>query len=235
MLFEKENHTYTLNGIEYYSVTTVLDNFSETFESDRISSAIARRDKRNQEEILEEWDLKREISCDWGNALHKSAELWIKYNQKPNVLLLQRFIDELSNVLDREKSETETIVWDKELMVAGTIDILHHKSKKKSIMYDIKTNNDLDKSHGKMLEPFDKIKDSKINKYRMQLTTYKHLYEKQFKKKVEDMFILQVQVNEDNKIEIKKIEIEPIEGIIEAIKELNLETKKVGNIIDNLI
>lgn len=240
MVFDSEEHTYIRKGIYYTSVTDVIDNFCKDFKKDRISKAIARKENRSQEEVLEEWDLKREISTSWGDAFHKSAELWIKYKQKPNQELLQDFIDKLDKEIKRDRCMTEEIVYNDRLAIAGTIDVVEMLSEGERGSYkgdvrliDIKTNNGFDKSYNNLLKPFNKLKDTKLNRYRMQLTVYKELLERLKEVKVKDMEILQVGF--DKEIEINRIKVKPIKGMIEAIEELDLKKIKVEKDYSNNI
>jgi len=240
--FNKEDHIYTLKGRMFTSVTEVVDMLTPEFKKDRISRAIAKRDNREQEEVLEEWDLKREISVDWGNAFHKSAELWIKYAQKPNQELLQDFVDTLSETIDRERCMTEKMIWNEDVYVAGTIDVVERLSEPdrekeggKVRLLDIKTNTDFEKSYDNLLEPFEDMKANKINKYTLQLNFYKQMIEEQTDLEVEEMAILKVIFDEGWKIEEIKLD-EMEEDLFKVVKDLNIKVdKKSDNLIESLI
>ena len=71
---------------------------------------------------------------------------------------------------------SEVVVYDDE--IAGTIDLIEVLGDGKVILHDFKTNADLFKKHGKMLEPFKHLNNEPMSKYRLQLTKYKELLEK---------------------------------------------------------
>jgi len=89
---------------------------------------MARKNKRTPEEILEEWDMKAQIARDFGNAVHKSIEIWIKHSAKPKNKYLQSVIDTFP--LKNKGLISEKIVYNDELLIAGTIDVLRKKKTK---------------------------------------------------------------------------------------------------------
>ena len=238
MNFTESTHQYDKNGIIYTSVSEVIERLTPEFKKDNISRAIAKRDDRQQEDVLEEWGLKRDISCNWGDAFHQSAELWIKYKQKPNQELLQEFVETLDQSIDIEKCQPERIVWNEDLYIAGTIDIVERLSEAdrdvergKVRLLDIKTNTDFEKSYDNLLEPFDDMKANKINKYTLQLNFYKQMIEKQDNVEVEELVILKVEY--DNGWNIEEIKVDMLEDdLFEVVKSLEI---KVDKIEDNLI
>lgn len=241
MEFKEKNHDYIENGIYYTPVSDVIKRFTPDFNSDKISKIVASNSNREQEDVLAEWDLKRDIACDFGNSVHQATELWIRYETKPKNYFLEKLIDKFP--LDREQCFSEEIVYNDDLLVAGTIDIPYIASKgsdssleKVSALYDVKTNRELKKTHGKLLEPFDDLPNNKLTKYRMQLSIYKMLYEKMHNNaKIDELYILQTETEED--IDWNVIKVEPLDyDMFKIIKDLELKVEKEEkNIIKDLI
>jgi hypothetical protein len=131
MHFDPSNHTYTKDNKRYAPVSDVISQLSPEFEAEKIAGFIAKRDKRTVEEVLEEWDMKAQIARDFGNAIHKSIELWIKHSAQPKNKYLQNAVKTFP--LKNKGLISEKIVYDDDLQIAGTIDIL----RKKKSRYDL--------------------------------------------------------------------------------------------------
>ncbi len=58
MNFDKATHTYSFRGEGYTSVSEYLLQFKPEFPKERIATAMAKRDKRDKDEIIDEWETK---------------------------------------------------------------------------------------------------------------------------------------------------------------------------------
>lgn len=247
MKFNEEKHTYTRKGYEYISGTQLRDAFVPPFKKDEIAGYVAKSQDRDKDDVLSEWELKGSIACNLGDFVHKTIEGWIKFGfVNEDNPISEQMIDNFP--IDKEELETESIVYNDNCKVAGTIDLIRSLSKGNVRLLDIKSNKNLKKTRGKFLEPFDDIKKNKLNKYRMQLTIYKMLYESMFTdKSVQSMSLLKWEpLEEDGLLYInwKEIKIDPIEkmeelGLEELVKRSRLKPKKLGlkkqEVIDNLL
>ncbi len=167
-----------LEDIEYTPVSTWLKQYIPEFERESISTAIANRDGRKQDEVLAQWDMKGEYSRNWGNAVHGAIEYWIKYGEMPSSPILESVILSLDDVLGKDnKLISERMVWSNTELVAGTIDLIEVVGDKEVKIHDIKTTADLYKMHGKLLDKFGELGNSPIEKFRLQLSKYKQLFE----------------------------------------------------------
>ncbi|MFW6173240.1 MAG: hypothetical protein ACOC5T_05795 [Elusimicrobiota bacterium] len=240
MDFNKERHEYKKNGIIFTPVSDVISKATPEFEREQISKAVANRDGLTQEEVLSDWDFKKEIACDLGNAIHKTIEHWIIHNTELNNSFLNSLVDKFP--LSREGLNSEKMVYDEDTYIAGTIDIIEGSleaergdNREDVNLYDIKTNSGLEESHGKLLEPFDDLENSKLNKYRMQLTLYKLLIEKMNNVNVKNLSIIQFDFDD---MDWNMIEIEPVEKILElGLKGIadKLEIKPKKSMVDEAI
>lgn len=198
--FDKKNHIYKLNGKKLKSVSKWIEQFTPEFDADLVSKMVANKRGCDQEKVLKEWEMKKEISLHQGNWLHNSLELYLKYDDE----FENEPVKEFKRHQTENKYYSEVIVYDEEY--AGTIDLIESVGKGKVKIHDFKTNGDLYKKHGKLLEPFEDLDNAPISKYRLQLSKYKELLEK-----MKDVEVVELNLWwwKNNRFEI--INIKPIE------------------------
>jgi hypothetical protein len=134
---------------DYVSTTEVLSIFETPFNSGMVAHVVAEKsDIYDKKDILRMWKLKSEIGRMWGDTLHKSIELWIKYRELPKNGLLRHFIDQFHTMFPN----TDTLVAEHRIVdhingITGTIDLVEVLDEKKKIcnVVDHKTNVDLKK------------------------------------------------------------------------------------------
>jgi len=177
--FNKELHQYTKGGKVYTSVTQYINKFKKPFDKDYLSVMCAARDDREVEDVLKEWEMKADISKNFGNAIHESIELFIKYKQKPKHLFLKQVVDEFEELTKGLDLHAEKVIHDDELELAGTIDLIVKVGEKKVKLIDYKTNGEFTlKGKEKLLPPYDYLRANHLDTYSLQLNIYKHLLER---------------------------------------------------------
>ena len=73
--FIEKDHKYKINGnISKYSVTSLLKKYTPEFESEKIAKNVALKQNKKVEDILKEWDYKKNYSCFKGTEFHKYVE-----------------------------------------------------------------------------------------------------------------------------------------------------------------
>lgn len=180
MLFDPINHTYNEEGVVYESVSRFLDRFKPKFPAGLLAEKTAQRDGRTAEDVLAEWELCGEISAGYGTAVHKAIEYWIRFDKLTKVPALSAAVYAFARKHDRTKLHAETIVKSDDHKLAGTIDQIERVAPKKVKILDVKTNGEItDKPKGKFLAPLQDLPFSKLNQFRLQLSTYKALLERQ--------------------------------------------------------
>jgi len=178
MRFLKSSHQYFRGSVEYKPVNTWIDQFKKPFPADMIAGKIAKGDMAVKDKTLAEWDLKRDMMANYGSSCHQAIEYFIKYGETPDQPNLAHIVEKFEETYNDDKMYSELIAYDKELKVAGTIDILVALGDKEVKIRDLKFNGNIHKKgKGKLLTPFNDLVDSKINVYRLQLSMYKHLAE----------------------------------------------------------
>ena len=185
--FDEPTHIYTYDGKVIYGVTSFLERFIKKFDSDFWSKKKADEGGVTQEEILAQWDAKRDRSCDLGHMVHNYIE---NFYEKGSTELTDdpeanERIEKFKLIYESRLGKLESIgseirVLSKVWGLAGTIDKLY-LWENSIIVGDWKTNKkiktDKDFAFGKLLYPFEKYKENEINKYSLQISLYQLLLE----------------------------------------------------------
>lgn len=180
LVFEPNTHTYHTSKKKLKSVSSIIHNFIEPFDADKIAGFVARSRGISKDEVLMEWAEKRDTACAKGARVHNFGETY-----KKGLIPSDGFEEAVVNFWDSLPNHiqpffNELKMFSNELGLAGTADIiLYNTITKKFIIADYKTNIDLFKNYkGKtLLTPFKHLLDSPYNKYQIQLSLYQILFE----------------------------------------------------------
>lgn len=188
--FNADSHTYGIRDRALSSVSSLLKNYTEPFDAEKIAGFVALKRSREEgilitkQDILQEWEDKKNAACDKGNLVHNFGENYIpgvQASQGPLEGYERAIINFWDSIPDYiEPFLFELKMFSEELGIAGTTDIiLYNKLTGKFIIADYKTNIDLFKNYKnkKMLKPFNFLLDSPYNKYQLQLSLYQLLFE----------------------------------------------------------
>lgn len=74
IIFEEIPHRYTLNGVEYTPVSTIISQYENGFDADARSKATAEKTGRTQEEVLKEWKYTNRCATVMGTRAHEFGE-----------------------------------------------------------------------------------------------------------------------------------------------------------------
>ena len=200
--FNEKYHTYKYKGEKYRSVTNIIKDFCQPFDSDYWSKkkAVDRINESDdlvltdenidkvQAEILKEWDYKRDRSCDLGHIVHLyleqkfSDDLEIEVvNDQEALNRIRKFEERVIPRLKNFKSIAQELrIFSHTLKISGTIDGLFLRfidGKVKLYILDYKTNGNLktdkDRNFSKLKPPFTDQWENEHNKYSIQLSLYK--------------------------------------------------------------
>lgn len=250
--FHEEGHFYTLNDYKFgISATSLIETYSQEFDSDSISQMVANKRGISQQDVLNEWKKENEFSCIKGSCIHlKAQSLWMNTNYEIDYNTIDETVDK--NRLKKEYDimskqainfyndykdmydmiQDEFIVWSKEFDIAGSIDgIMYNKYTQQCCILDFKSNKDLQfesKYHKKMKIPLHKLDDVNGQHYYIQLSIYKYLIEKYTNIKVDELFIVYFNINA-NDYEIINIPYlkEEVEKILESRRVKNMNSVPV--------
>lgn len=178
MQFSSDTHTYSLDGHTFkYSVTELVNKYVPLFPAGMIAEKVAKKEGTTAEEVLRKWEMSKDIACDYGNAVDKAIQYWVDFKEEPKQ-------DHLKEIVARFKEDhtgeliSQVAVYSLEKSVCGTLDLIEKLGNKKINIIDVKSNADFyKKATGKLLAPYNDLEASNLNKYRLQLSLYKDLFE----------------------------------------------------------
>lgn len=178
--FDAPSHTYQYEGQPLKSVSSVVARFVIPFETDKIAGYVAKSRGITKEEVLQEWEDKKNFACDRGNKAHNFGEHYTKDSVPSDGLetAIQAFWNSVPEHIIPVVFELQ--MFSKTLGIAGTADIILYNTRTgKFIICDYKTNEDLFKNYKgkKLLIPFGHLLDNNFNKYQIQLSSYQLLFE----------------------------------------------------------
>jgi hypothetical protein len=142
ILFDPVAHTYYYQYTEVFDgVTGWVGKYKQPFNRDGISFAIARRDGISQQEVLANWEEKRDSSAEYGNFAHDAIERWIKGERR--LKGQKEYVDLVKPVLEAEglkPIDAEFVVYDEDIRKASPIDVLCvREATGKLVVVDTKT------------------------------------------------------------------------------------------------
>ena len=187
--FNEEKHEYRVDEKVLPSVSSLLKNFYDEFEKDKVSYNYALKHTFSQEDVLSAWDGENKKSTTEGSRVHLFGEDFAtaKYfansktplpMSKQDLGIIQWWIDMIDDTPFLIPLVLELQMFNLKLGYAGTADIILLDIRDMSlIIADYKTNKELfDNFAGKKLKIADLL-DTNFNKYQLQLSFYQILLE----------------------------------------------------------
>ena len=170
--------------VTYTSVTTLIKRYTPPFDPDgAIAARCAERDGTTPDAIRAAWKEKGDAACLVGTRVHEVCEDVLRRRAIRNRprdeherRLMQQAYDIASAVLDfAQPHGIEKIVFDFDIAVAGTIDLLALANDGTVKIVDWKTNDKIERENPYnkfMLGPLAHLPDNAWNHYAMQLSVY---------------------------------------------------------------
>lgn len=184
--FEESTHTYKVLGEQLSSASSTISNFYDPFDTYRVAGFVAKKRGITKEEVLKEWDDKRDFACHKGHVVHAFGEDYMfDRTREKDYPEFSGYMDAIINFWDSLPSHivpaiAELKMYSKQFNLAGTADIiLYDKNRKGFIIADYKTNIDLFKNfkNKKLKAPFNNLLECPMSKYKVQLSIYHYLFE----------------------------------------------------------
>ena len=197
---EEATHKYILIGhedIAFTSVTTCISEFFDKFDKEAVAyklvTTIPKYKGRSAEDLIKEW----EATANYGTAVHKEIEDYIKLKKTPKIDRAIAGVNWLTKYLKKSDYEvfSEVIVYCKELKISGTVDlVVFDKLSQKYSILDWKTSKEIKTGSYQMKtgnKPETKdLLDCKFNHYALQLSLYRYLLEKNYNLQLDDQLII---------------------------------------------
>lgn len=198
--FFDEPHKYFLGNKELISVTTLIHRYQEEFNEEYWSNYKAEQFRINQKEVLRAWKFINDKGTIKGSAIHDYAENLFqnKKYEYPKQQILDYFgFDPIVNEYNITKKhvdkfykdvhkklipiKTEYVVYDKESLIAGMLDMLFWNIRMKEFqIWDWKSNKDFtfEMKSRHLLGDLFMLEDCDLEMYSLQLELYKQIIEK---------------------------------------------------------
>jgi hypothetical protein len=219
ILFDEGPHIYTIDGdSNYMSVTTWNHSHFAPFDADAIISKMMASKRWAQskyygqtaKEIKAGWSANGKAASSAGTKMHYDIECF--YNDLDVEIeedcvewdYFAQFENEIGQHLTPYR--TEMMVWDKELRLAGSIDMIFENPDGTLQVYDWKRCKNIKKDNrwqSSTTECISHLPDTNFWHYSLQLNTYKYMLEKNYGKKVTDMYLVCLHPTNYNKSYIR--------------------------------
>ena len=205
VLFNKEDHTYSKNGLPYLSGSTFAHMFEQEFPKEAVAAKVAEKEGNEVEDVLAGWDAKGQISLDYGTLIHKCIETYVNYGATPTNQYLADIVDDWGSVFGdvlEGSGMPEKFLQDDAHQLCGVVDLLHTSS---NTIYDWKTGD----IHQKIKHNLGKdFPNDRLSLYTLQLNFYKYLAE-QNGHKINKLIIGWLNGEHWEKVNVPVIDIKP--------------------------
>jgi len=213
--FIEDSHTYLLHGKKVNtSVTTFVKKSFNEFNADLIINKMmngrnwktSKYFGKSVDEIKQLWDVNRITASTFGTKLHKTIELF--YNKEDindidgiekEFNMFKTFYNDHSHLTPYR---TEWEVYNEDIDIAGSIDMLYENNDGTLDIYDWKRSKEISKINkwdsGKY--PLQHLPDSNFWHYSLQLNMYKYILENKYDKIVNKMCLVCLHPTFDNYI-----------------------------------
>lgn len=202
--FKENGHIYTVDGdSNYMSVTKWNHSHFSPFDTDKIISGMMKKEYKpgdkyygmTANEIKETWRKNGEVSSALGTQLHYDIECYYnKEPQKNDTIEYEYFLKFAEDHKDLEAFRTEWMIWDKELKLAGSIDMVFKNTDGTYSIYDWKRSKGIAMTSGFNVfantKCINHLPDTNYWHYSLQLNTYKFLLEKNYGITVKDLYLI---------------------------------------------
>ena len=242
--FFADDHHYEYKGKRVgISVTRFYALYENEFNAQEQAEKSAIKSGKSVDEILREWEYKKNLSCDKGTSVHEFVqslfsgaeykELYFDGSQKYFEALRKCKVQAYNFYRDYkdlyEHLADEYTIGSEEYDIASAVDHLFiNKITGGLVLVDYKTNSYLTghnkKAYSKPMKiPLHELNDDSLHHYYIQLSMYKFIIEKYTNLKVDEMFIVYMSENIDNYeiIDIPYLEKE-VEEILENRRKENM-------------
>lgn len=190
---------YEMDGVKMNRVSQLMEIFQDPFNQQQMAEKVAainskaNNDFNTADKVQNLWDFLRD---DMGTGIHSIAEGVINKQDMSTILdglpnrhraAFEAMIPGIRNWVRSKEAAGSTLhseirLADKQDLIAGTVDIIEVTSSNKKIIHDFKTKmrgkfGSITKKLPNFKGPLAGIQNTLLNKYRIQLSLYKHIIE----------------------------------------------------------
>ena len=207
IIFNAAQHIYTVDGIQYKSVSSIISDVFPEFDSAVQAVKKAAKIGVDPRQLMEEWASKGKQSREVGTFMHQQIENYLlnkpvnyeyhyRYNgthvQQDEIISIDRefgFFKDFLNETIIDPFRSEWRIFDRSLKIAGTIDLISKNNYGSYDIYDWKRsarlydNNPFQSGLGKLAH----LEDTPKNHYYLQQNLYKYILEHQYGLKIRSM------------------------------------------------
>ena len=208
--FNEEVHRYSLNGVEFRSVSNIVGMFFKEFDALAMSLKKCYGNELEAAKLREVWESKGAVASQAGTFLHKQIEDYLNGKQTPELLCdvcykgnyvkVEQTIDisrewSYFKAFERDVTfqpfRTEWRVFDADARMAGTLDFVCKCSDGTYEIYDWKRSNKIDPNERNRwangLNGLEHLTDTSYIHYCLQQNLYRYMLEKNYGIKVSRM------------------------------------------------
>lgn len=203
--FEEVSHKYTISdGKEYTSVTTFIKPLFEEFDADAVIAGMVKSKKWEQskyfgmaaEEIKAEWAKRGAEAAAAGTLLHADIERYYNGENVENKSVEYGYFKDFAATCALRPYRTEWTVYDEDVGIAGSIDMVFERPDGVLEIYDWKRTKGIEKANawGKFAkhEAISHLPDTNYWHYALQLNLYKFILQHKYEKKVDGLYLVRL-------------------------------------------
>lgn len=218
--FDKVSHTYWLGQKQLISVSALIKLVTPEFDpTGQILIKCALKEGVSPETLKARWEANKDKSCLEGTEAHEIFEAMLTHQPIPNNAQkrLETVLKPCVEAIQPYLICSELLIYDEDLMVAGTPDAICLTENKIAII-DLKTNKEpitsLNKYKQYLLPPLNHLPNIPYYKYSIALSLYAYLLEKKgYTINTDELEIEHVYQNEVQPIKLKYLRDEVIQLI----------------------
>jgi ATP-dependent exoDNAse (exonuclease V) beta subunit len=230
--FFEQGHKYTILSdpeSAYTSVTTWNHQHFPKFDADAIIQTMMKGKNWNSfnkywnmtpEQIKAQWNANSGEVAQAGTDMHYQIECFmnndelspgythqdlldLEHKDNSSTLEWSYFLEFVKNNPELKPYRTEWLVYDEEIKIAGSIDMVYENPDGTLLIYDWKRSREITKANNwnktAITECIQHLPDTNFWHYTLQLNTYKTILEKRYGKKVTGMFLVKLHPQNTNK------------------------------------
>lgn len=232
--FDEATHTYTAS-VPLISTTTWIHTLFPAFNADSVIDKIIHKAPYNtmtREEIKQQWEEKRITASNKGTELHNAIEYYYKNNYDtkyleplPEFSLFRRFENDMRtsmryrnihgfyldiNLTEYKPYRAEWCVFDEDIGIAGTIDMIFRNNEEYIIMDWKRTPEFKFRGFEMGYPPLDNMPNTNFSHYTLQLNTYKYILENKYGIRIKKMFLVGLHPEKYQVLEVPFVNMSPL-------------------------